>query len=631
MRRIPHLGSIILGLALISLLASVPPAGATWSLVWSDEFDGSSLDTGNWTIDQGNGCPSLCGWGNNELEWYRPQNVAVTDGNLVLTAKDENYGSSSFTSGKVHTRDKRSFRYGRVEMRAKLPVGGGLWPAFWMMPQDDAYGGWAASGEIDIMESSNAMTSVGGALHYGGQYPDNTSTSGSTSLGGASFSDDFHVYAVEWEASQIRWYVDGTLFMTRSNTQWWSSGATGNAYAPFDQPFYIILNLAVGGWYTGCTSTSCVTAEFPQQYLIDYVRVYEDIENFEPTVELTTPADGAELPAGDIVLTATAADSDGSIATVEFYVDDTLLGEDTSAPYAWTWTNATDGCYRVTARARDDLGGEAEDSADITVGTGCGQAGYLGGPSTLPGRIEAENYDIGGPLVAYEDADAGNNGGAYRPGEGVDLEACTDAGGGYNVGWTAAGEWLEYTVAVPRSGQYLLSARVSSLSGGGRFRVDFGGEDKTGEFTVDSTTGWQTWTSLDRSVQLEAGTQVMRVVLLAGGFNLNWIEIASEATPAGGDPQAARPVLHPCSPNPFNPSTTLRYELPRDARVRLAVYDVSGKLIRTLVAAEEVRAGAHQVVWDGRDESGRSAATGVYFARLRAGEDLQTQRMTLVK
>lgn len=629
-RQLPR-RALTLGIALLGLTLASSAAQATWSLVWSDEFEGTTLNTSNWTIDVGNGCPSLCGWGNNELEWYRPENVEVTGGNLVLTAKEEYYGGSSFTSGKVHTRDKHSFRYGRIEMRAKLPVGGGLWPAFWMMPQDDAYGGWASSGEIDIMESSNAMTTVGGALHYGGEWPDNTSTSGSTNLGGTSFADDFHVYAIEWEETQIRWYVDGNLFMSRSNTSWWSAGATGNPYAPFDQPFYLILNLAVGGWYTGCTDASCVTADLPQQYLIDYVRVYEDIDNFAPEVTLTAPAEGAQLPAGDITLTADATDSDGTIATVEFYAGATLLGEDTTAPYSYTWTGAADGCYRITARALDDLGGEATDAVDITVGTGCGQDPYSGTPVALPARIEAEDFDLGGTQVAYEDADAGNTGGVYRTDENVDIEACSDTGGGYNVGWTAADEWLEYTIVAPYAGPYTLTARVASLSGGGLFRVEFGGQDKTGSIAVNATTGWQTWTTLERTVTLEAGTQVMRVAIEAAGFNLNWIELASQATPVMEDVAAARPVLHPCSPNPFNPMTTIRFELPQDGRVSLEVYDVAGKLIRTLVAAEEVRAGAHRVVWNGRDEAGHSAAAGVYFARLRAGESVQTQRMTLLK
>ena len=123
-----------------------------YQLVWSDEFDGTSLNTANWTADVGDGCPNLCGWGNNELEYYRAENVSVSGGNLILEAREESYGSRDYTSGKVHTRDKQWFLYGRIEMRAQIPTGGGMWPAFWMMPQFEVYGGWAASGEIDIMD-----------------------------------------------------------------------------------------------------------------------------------------------------------------------------------------------------------------------------------------------------------------------------------------------------------------------------------------------------------------------------------------------------------------------------------------------------------------------------------------------
>ena len=299
-----RLTKVAFAVTIVALLGFATPSLATYALVWSDEFDGSSLDTGNWNIDIGNGCPDLCGWGNNELQYYRSQNVAVTGGNLVLTAKRENYGGNAFTSGKVHTRNKQSFLYGRVEMRAKIPTGGGMWPAFWMMPENSVYGGWASSGEIDIMESSNNPTQVGGALHFGGGWPDNTSTSDHHSLGGANFADEFHVYSVEWEPTVIRWYVDDVLYMTRVNSQWWSAGAPSNPLAPFDQEFYIILNTAVGGWYTGCTEPSCISADLPQEYLIDYVRVYQDVENIEPEVTITAPLTGSTLPAGGILIEA---------------------------------------------------------------------------------------------------------------------------------------------------------------------------------------------------------------------------------------------------------------------------------------------------------------------------------------
>jgi len=618
-----------LSMAIILAVGFAAPASATWSLVWSDEFNGTSLNAANWAPDLGNGCPSLCGWGNNELQYYTAQNVTVTGGNLVLTTKVESNGA--FTSGKVTTRGKQSFLYGRVEMRAKLPTGGGMWPAFWMMPQDDAYGGWASSGEIDIMESSNGTTSVGGALHFGGQYPANTSTSSSYSLGGANFADDFHIYAVEWEPTQIRWYVDDVLFMTRSNSQWYSAGAPGNPLAPFDQDFYLILNTAVGGWYTGCTSPGCITADLPQEFLIDYVRVYEDIQNLEPLVVITAPADASILPVGDIEITANASDLDGSVTAVEFYNGATLLGEDTTAPYAFTWTAVPDGCYTVVARAIDNLGGTREDNVDITVGIGCGQGAYPGTPFVLPTRIEAEDYDTGGQGIAYNDTEPANNGGQYRPNEGVDIEVCADAGGGYNTGWISNGEWMEYTIFVPADGQYDIEARVSSLSLGGVFHLTFGGINETGDITVPSTTGWQTWTTVTATATLSAGTQVMRFVPTTTGFNLNYFEFFGGISSVLPELPAPGYALYPSYPNPFNPSTTISYDLPAAATVRLTIYDIAGKLVRTLVAGETVGAGRHEEVWDGRNESGQVAAAGTYFYRLDAGKYSETMKMTLVK
>jgi len=618
-------------LAAIIVLGCAAPAWATYSLVWSDEFDGTSLDTSNWTADIGDGCPNLCGWGNNELQYYRAENVTVSDGNLVLTSREEYYGGRSYTSGKVHTRDKRSFLYGRIEMRAMIPTGDGMWPAFWMMPQDDVYGGWAASGEIDIMESSNATTSVGGTLHFGGSWPDNTYTGGSYSLGGGtSFADDFHIYAVEWEADEIRWYVDDVLFSTKVSSQWYSDGAPSNPRAPFDQEFYIILNAAVGGNYTGCTDTWCIDADLPQQYIIDYVRVYADIDNFAPTVEITAPTD-VELPAGDITIEADAEDQDGTVATVEFYVGETYLGEDTTAPYSFVWSSVPDGCYSIVVKAIDDLGASGEDSIDVTVGTGCGQAPYSGSPVVLPARVEVEDFDVGGEGVAYHDTGAANNGSQYRPAEGVDIETCSDTGGGYGVGWIEPGEWLEYTVTVPAAGEYPIDVRVASLSDGGTFRILFDGVDRTGDVTVPVTTGWQTWETVSTTAVLAAGRQTMRFVAATDGFNVNYIEIQEGATAAPPALATAGCVLHPCRPNPFNPSTTISYELAEPGAVRLTVHDVAGRRIRTLVAGETVGAGRHDIVWNGRDETGRAVATGVYYCRLEAGGRVDTRRMALVK
>jgi beta-glucanase (GH16 family) len=615
---------------LIAAAGFITPVHATFSLVWSDEFNGTGLDAGNWVINIGDGCPDLCGWGNNELQYYRAENVTVSGGNLVLTTLAESYGGRSYTSGKVTTKDRHSFLYGRMEMRAKLPVGGGMWPAFWMMPQDDVYGGWAASGELDIMESSNDMTSIGGTIHYGGTYPSNTYSGGSYSLGGTSFADDFHIYAVEWEPDEMRWYVDGVLYSTKSSSEWYTNAAPGDEQAPFDQEFYIILNAAIGGNYTGCTNPGCITAALPQQFLVDYVRVYEDIPNATPAVSITSPASGSSLPAGDITIEATASDTDGSIATVEFYNGFTYLGEDTTEPYSFLWASVPGGCYEIVARAIDDLGGEETDAVDVTVGTGCGQAPFSGSPIVFPARVEAEDYDLGGEGVAYHDTDTGNNGGQYRL-EDVDIEACSDTGGGFNVGWVSPNEWLEYTVTVPRAGDYTMEARVASLSGGGTFHVNFSGMDRTGDITVPVTGGWQSWTTVTVTATLSAGTQYMRFVPTADGFNINYFDIQIVSTDALPGIRESGFTLHPCYPNPFNPVTTIGYDLQSPAIVSLAVFDVAGRLVQTLVDAEATATGHHRVVWNGLNRTGRAVAAGVYFYRLDVGGHSETRRMILVK
>jgi hypothetical protein len=445
-----------------------------------------------------------------------------------------------------------------------------------------------------------------------------------------NFADDFHIYAVEWEPDEIRWYVDGVLYYTRTSDQWYTNAAPGNPRAPFDQDFYIILNAAVGGNYTGCTSPGCITASLPQEFLIDYVRVYEDIENDAPTVTITSPVSGSSLPTGDISIEADASDTDGSIETVEFYNGFDYLGEDTTAPYTFVWTSVPDGCYEIVARAIDDLGGVGTDAVEITAGTGCGQAPFYGSPFVLPARVEAEDYDIGGDGVAYHDADTGNNGGQYRA-EDVDIEVCTDTGGGYNVGWISPGEWLEYTVTAPYAGEYTIEARVASLSTGGSFRINFNGVDRTGDVTVPATGDWQAWTTVTATAALAAGTQTMRFVPLADGFNLNYFEIERVSTDAVPSATAPAFTLNPCYPNPFNPVTTISYDLQDPAIVSLKIYDLAGRIVQTLIASKSTPAGHHEIVWNGRNRAGRAVEAGVYFCRLDVGGHSETRRMVLVR
>jgi beta-glucanase (GH16 family) len=236
-----------------------------YELVWSDEFDGTSVDTSKWVYDVGTG---QGGWGNSQLEYDTAGlNASVSGGNLIIEARSESYGGRSYTSTRMKTKGKHDFTYGKLEARIKIPSTKGIWPAFWMMPTDNEYGGWAASGEIDIMESINQAVKVYGTIHYGGAWPANHSSGGSYT-GVPDFSTDFHVYAIEWEPTRIRWYVDGNLYSTK--TSWYS---TGWLYpAPFDKRFYFLLNVAVGGTWPGPPDGTSV---FPQYMVVDYVRVYK--------------------------------------------------------------------------------------------------------------------------------------------------------------------------------------------------------------------------------------------------------------------------------------------------------------------------------------------------------------------
>lgn len=615
---------------LLSVVCLPGAARADYALVWGDEFDGTTLDTADWNYDIGDGCPNLCGWGNNELEYYRSENVAVQDGHLIITAKQESYGGRYFTSGKIHTRNKHSFLYGRMEMRAKIPSGQGLWPAFWMMPEDGVYGGWARSGELDILESINVAEEIHGTIHFGGEWPNNSSSGGSYASG-IDFGDDFHIYAVEWEETEIRWYIDGILYSTKTSNQWWSDGAPGNPLAPFDQPFYLILNCAVGGNWPGCTNPSCITGDLPAEYVVDYVRVYQESANAAPTVTITSPTEGDTPPAGDIIIEAEAADSDGSIDRIEFYSGSGFIGLADTAPFSVTWENVSSGCYEVVAKAYDDDGSEATDTLNLTVGAGCGQVSYTSPMPLVPTRIEAEHYDLGGQGVAYHDLDSDNNGGAFRPLEGVDIENCSDVGGGYNVGWIRTGEWLEYSLVAGQAGVYDVRVRVACFENPGTFHLELGGVDVTGPISVPVTGGWQTWTDVTATIDLTVGQHLLRFVCDDTEFNLNYFEFTGPNTSAAGEVPQTGMQLHPCHPNPFNPSTTITFELPAAMPASLTVYDVSGGLVQRLISGETLPQGRSEVVWRGRDEAGHVVPAGVYFYRLDTAAGSETRRMLLLK
>ena len=521
---------------LTAILSGFSPASAQdYQLVFEDAFDGTTVDTSYWTFQIGDGTSEGLppGWGNNELQYYRAENTTVADGLLTISAREERFEGYDYTSSRLITRDKQNFTYGRFEMRARLPLGQGLWPAFWMLfSPPGAYGGWAASGEVDIMEYiGSAPNEVFGTLHYGAPFPGNVFSTTEYTLPEGNFSDDFHTFALEWEPGEIRWFVDDVLYATQTN--WWSNG--GAYPAPFDQDFYLLLNLAVGGNLPGNPDETTV---FPQEYVIDYVRVFEDVSL--PTVTLDNPADGANLATGDdLTLRATPEASEG-VARVAFFQGDLMLGEVAEPPYELTVSGVATGSYRVRATVTDNNGKvNYSDFANITVGEG-GQGPYALLPTPLPGTIETENYDVGGNTIAFRDNDpdlnqgSRNSGNRYRSHEGVDLEPVADAEDNHNIGLVNAGEWTEYTVVVAEAGAYDIRARVASATGG-TFRLVFDDQDSTSAINFGPTGGASTWVEVSReNVPLAAGPQVVRLQMLSGGFNIDRLTFAP-ADPRSGE------------------------------------------------------------------------------------------------
>jgi beta-glucanase (GH16 family) len=260
---------------------ATPPQDTTkvtpivWNQVWSDEFEGTagtSVDPAKWTFDSGDGCTSgNCGWGNNEKEFYTngTENVSLDgQGHLAIVARLSAlsvscyYGPCRYTSGKITTRGKLAAAPGRVEARIKLPAGQGLWPAFWMLGNDFSTVGWPASGELDIMENKGSAPSISSSAIHGPGYSGNTPFAHASSIAPA----DFHLYAVQWNANYARFLVDGVVHYEVRSSDLQRYGAS-----ILDKPYFIILNLAVGGNFDGDPKSDTI---LPATMLVDYVRVY---------------------------------------------------------------------------------------------------------------------------------------------------------------------------------------------------------------------------------------------------------------------------------------------------------------------------------------------------------------------
>lgn len=295
-------GSVVVALAIVSPVAAEARDG--WSLVWADEFDGDAIDRSKWSFED-----DCWGGGNNERQCYTKsaRNALIEGGRLVITARHERVSGPALPEGKRHasaspevevtrafssarltTRGKAAWRYGRIEVSARLPQGQGTWPAIWMLPEADSYGAWAASGEIDILEAVNLgvvcarcpggrENTILGTLHFGGKPPENRHKGEEVAFPEV-LDGGFHTYAIEWQADRITWFVDGRTYAQRTAGEWSTTGSKAPG-APFDRPFHLILNLAIGGGLPeGCGLGGVRIDGFPKRMEIDWVRVWQKDE-----------------------------------------------------------------------------------------------------------------------------------------------------------------------------------------------------------------------------------------------------------------------------------------------------------------------------------------------------------------
>jgi endoglucanase len=288
---------------------------------------------------------------------------------------------------------------------------------------------------------------------------------------------------------------------------------------------------STGGWDTWQTFTLGTTALSAGTHTIratittpGYNLSYFDLSTTQVTI--TSPANNATFTApASITINASATSTTGIISKVDFYNGATLIGTDNTSPYTFTWNNVTAGTYSITAKSTDNLNAVLTSPAvSITVTPGPTEAPYGGTAWLIPGIIQAENFDVGGEGLAYHDSDATNNGTQYRLSDGVDIEATTDAGGGYDIGWTFAGEWMQYMVNVTEAGTYTLQARVASILTGQTFYITMDGVNISGTMTVPNTGAYQTWQTISVTTPiLTAGQHKMRIVETTGGYNFNYV------------------------------------------------------------------------------------------------------------
>jgi beta-glucanase (GH16 family) len=481
--------------ALTAVLSLQTEVFAQWNLVWSDEFNGSSVGP-DWVFETGAG-----GWGNNELEYYRAENASVSGGNLILTAKKENYGGASYTSVRMKTQGRKSWKYGKIEASIATPSFNGAWPAFWMLGDNISSVGWPKCGEIDIMEHVNTGNAEFGTIHW----DNNGHQSYSNNMNVNSGITGFHKYTVIWTDQSIKWLVDDVQF-AEANI---ANGINGTE--EFQKNFFILLNFAIGGQWPGYNIDN---GAFPNQMKVDYVRVYQAGSTPPPNggTGVTTVYKDCNFGGNAVSLPV------GNYAYGDLYARG-VANEDISS------LKVNSG-YEVVLCENDNLTG-----ATLTVPAGensCLVAQGWNDRTTSMIVRAASGVPAFTRTIQAED---------YSAMLGVQKEGTSDAGGGLNVGYIDNNDWMAYnSINFPTSGNYKVEYRVASMYGGNKISLDLNaGSIQLGSVNIPSTGGWQNWTTVSHTVNVNAGTYNVGIFAAIGGFNLNWIRITRVGSARTGE------------------------------------------------------------------------------------------------
>lgn len=616
------------------LILSTSVYSQRYEMVWSDEFDQQNLDEDNWYK-----------WNrtafNQEYQYYtdRDTNVYVQDGMLYLVGLRENYGGRGWTSGRIESQDRFEFKYGKVEIRAKLPEGKGLWPAFWMLGSNIDEVSWPYSGEIDIMEFRGHLPAqTAGTVHFSTVSPENstgTSTqdrryiSDEYNLPTGSFTSDFHLYQFSWTDSVMTWSIDNIEFfrLTREEIE------EQTEYYPFDQPFYFILNLAIGGTYLGDAQPDNSTPH-RNEVIVDYIRVFQDA-NKAPSIDLGFQDVERIDPYTNLEVSPEIADEDGTVKEVEFYLNGELVSSFTSPPYQYKWQPGIEGCYDFKIRAVDNEDKEAIHKTKFIVGSGCERSPFNDQKASFPGTLELEHYDIGGLGKSYYDTTPDTNlgnaqGNSFRSTEAVDIIPDKNEEGNYLISHTEDGEWTKYTLEVEEGGVYDLEFR--SVPGSGSARVNFllNGEDWIYFTRIIKQDGEEYNVKTTRNVEIQKGTYDLEMQIAINGESIKPDYLKAELKEITTN-EAEKTELPPSValtqnyPNPFNPTTQISVQLPASQNVNLSIFNALGQHIKTLHTGT-LTTGHHTFTFNGAGLS-----SGIYYYQLKNEEVTLTRKMLLLK